>query len=165
MKKYVKNHKSRLTARRSDAIVCVTGLNNPFDCGRCFRHGGNLRNNHKHTCILAGLREPVRVIVWGAAIDVLFTPSQARSFYASKQGTKGGNSNDRNDRRSACTTTTPRPRTLTPSRFSRSRTGGNRKQSPARSHRTDALRAPAASFLTHAVTLKRPIVPRSNFKE
>ena len=91
---------ARLTAERTDAIVKAKGLRNPLVSGRCFRHGGNLRNNHKHTCIFAGLREPVRVIVWGAAYDVFLTPYQVRSFYAPKQGTKGGNSNDRNDRRS-----------------------------------------------------------------
>ena len=57
MKNHAENRNSRLTAGRPDAIVCVTGLNNPLVSGRCFRHGGNLRNNHKHTCIFAGLRE------------------------------------------------------------------------------------------------------------
>lgn len=92
---------ARLTAERTDAIVKAKGLRNPHDSGRCLRHGGKLRNNHKHTCIVfAGLREPVRVIVRGASIVVFLTPYQARSFYAPKKGTKGGNNNDRNDRRS-----------------------------------------------------------------
>ena len=85
------------------AIIMAKGLVNPFVSGRCFRHGGNLRNNHKHTCIFAGLREPVRVIVWGAAYDVFTTPYQARSFCALVKHSESGNVNDQNVRRSTCT--------------------------------------------------------------
>lgn len=96
-----KNRKSRLTAGQARAIVKAKGLRNPSNSGRCLRHGGKLRNNHKHTCIVfAGLREPVRVIVWGASIAVFLTPSQARFFYAPKKGRKSGNSNDQSNRRS-----------------------------------------------------------------
>lgn len=96
-----KNRKSRLTAGQARAIVKAKGLRNPSNSGCCLRHGSNLRNNYnQHTCIFAGLREPVRVIVWGASIAVFLIPSQARFFYAPKKGRKSGNSNDQSNRRS-----------------------------------------------------------------
>lgn len=91
------------------AIVMVKGLVNPVVSGRCLRHGGDLRIFVSIPGLyFAGLREPVRETVPGAAYDVFTTPYQARSFCALVKHSESGNVNDRNVRRSTCTAVSSR---------------------------------------------------------
>lgn len=104
MKNFGKNYESRLTGTAGCATLSVKGLTNPNTSGRCLRHGGDLRIFVSiPELYFAGLRDPVRVIVWGAAYDVFLTPYQARSFCVLKKHSESGNVNDQNVRRSTCT--------------------------------------------------------------
>ena len=98
-----------LTGGVACAIVMVKGLVNPVVSGRCLRHGGGLRIFVSIPGLyFAGLREPVRETVPGAAYDVFTTPYQARSFCALVKHSESGNVNDRNVRRSTCTAVSSR---------------------------------------------------------
>ena len=104
MKNFGKNYESRLTDGAACAIVMAKGLRNPRNSGRCLRHGGDLRIFVSiPELYFAGLREPVRETVPGAAVDVFVTPYQARSFCVLTKHSESGNSNDQVNRRSTCT--------------------------------------------------------------
>lgn len=98
-----------LTGGAACAIVMKKGFKTPVVSGRCLRHGGDLRIFVSIPGLyFAGLREPMRETVPGAAYDVFLTPYQARSFCVLKKHSESGNVNDRNIRRSTCTAVSSR---------------------------------------------------------
>ena len=82
--KIEKNAGDVLTGTAECAMLSVKGLNNPGQCGRCLRHGSNLRYKIATALYLADLREPACESTSGTSLTVLLTPYQVRLFCAGR---------------------------------------------------------------------------------